>query len=572
MFEFKKNILVIMLLFISTVLFADDILNVFLNKREVELGKLLTLTVEISNDIENLDKFELPKMPDFIVLPKKNYKKGNKNIYTYDITPKNIGFFSIPSIVVYDKDKEIMSEPINVKVVKYLQSKKSSYTNKSNENIFVEAYIDINSIYVNQQIYYTLKFSTKFDLASNPTYFLPMFKDFWKSESNTKSGYKLIDGENYFVFEVITKLYPMRDGNVIIDPSNVKVEYLKYDDVDNNEFNKILNAKKIKYSLNSNPVTVRVFPLPEIGKPENFTGAVGKYSIVASVDKKSVVINEPISLTVQIEGNGNINAISEPEIKLPTDMKKYATSVYTKSKGFTNSKRFKSVIIPLIEGEKTIPGVYFSYFDPDSKEYVNIKTDDIKVNISSGVYVKDIEVKQSDVDTQNIDKSIQPIKSDIKLKQYHHMLIKNKMFVFILIPFFMFLIYSLVYRIMVLYMQRDIVKLQKKAGYKKSLKYLHEAYKSMQEENQEKFYFNINLSIRIFLQSCTNSDYINMIKEEIKSNLNKFQISESLVIDIEKILIDCELFQFSYIKTTKLQMEDTYRNTKYIIEELDKVL
>ncbi|MFA6913972.1 MAG: hypothetical protein WCQ83_02080 [Endomicrobiia bacterium] len=94
----------------------------------------------------------------------------------------------------------------------------------------------------------------------------------------------------------------------------------------------------------------------------------------------------------------------------------------------------------------------------------------------------------------------------------------------------------------------------------------------MQEENQEKFYFNINLSIRIFLQSCTNSDYINMIKEEIKSNLNKFQISESLVIDIEKILIDCELFQFSYIKTTKLQMEDTYRNTKYIIEELDKVL
>lgn len=561
-----------MLLFISTVSFADDIINVSLNKREVELGKLLTLTVEISNNIENLDKFELPKMPDFIVLPKNNYKQGNKKIYIYDITPKSIGFFSIPSIVVYDKGKEIISEPINVKVVKYLQAKKSSYADKNNENIFVEAYTDINSVYVNQQIYYTLKFSTKFDLASNPSYVLPMFKDFWKSESNTKSGYKLIDGENYFVFEVITKLYPMRDGNLIVDPSNVKVEYLKYSADDNNEFNKILNAQKINYSLNANPVAIRVFPLPEIGKPENFTGAVGKYSIVASVDKKSVVINEPINLTVQIEGNGNINAISEPDIKLPTDMKKYATSIYTESKGFTNSKRFKSVIIPLMEGEKTIPEVSFSYFDPDLKEYVYIKTPVITVNISSGVYVKNIEEKQSNVDIQNIDKSIKPIKNNIKLKQYHHVLIKNKIFVFILMPFVLFLIYSLGYRITIMYMQRDIVKLQKKAVHKKSLKYLHEAYKSIGEENQEKFYFNINISIRIFLQSCTNCDYINMIKEDIKSNLNKFQISENIIMSIEKILIDCELFQFSAVKTTKLQMDDTYKNTKYIIEELGKML
>jgi hypothetical protein len=69
-------------------------------------------------------------------------------------------------------------------------------------------------------------------------------------------------------------------------------------------------------------------------------------------------------------------------------MKKYATSVYTENRGFKHSKRFKSVIIPLIAGEKIIPEVSFSYFDPDSKEYVYYKTQNIKVNISSGYMIK----------------------------------------------------------------------------------------------------------------------------------------------------------------------------------------
>ncbi|MGE4384362.1 MAG: BatD family protein [Endomicrobiaceae bacterium] len=578
MFEFKKKIpLIILFMFIQTILFADGILNVFLNKREVELGKLLTLTVEIAQDSDDSDKFELPKMPDFIVLPKKNYSRNGKNVYTYEITPKNTGFFFVPAITVFNKGEKISSEPINVKVVKYLQTKKQSRADKNNKNIFVEAYTDINSVYVNQQIYYTLKFSTKFDLASNPIYILPMFKDFWKSESNIKSGYRLIEGENYFVFEVVTKLYPMRDGNLVIDPSNVKVEYLRYNSNDvNNEFNKILNARKIKYSLNSNPVTVKVFPLPELGKPENFTGAVGKYSIAASVDKKNVVINEPINLTVKIEGNGNINAISEPGIKLPTDMKKYATSVYTDNKGFKNSKKFKSVIIPLIAGEKIIPAVSFSYFDPDSKEYVFIKTQDIKVNISSGVYKKSIDEENenheenSDKEAQN--KDIKRIKDNIKLKQYSSNLYENKVLMFFLIPFILFLLYSCAYRIVYIYINRDSEKLRKISVHKKSLKYLHEAYKFMHEKNQEKFYFNINMSLRIFLQSYMNYDYLSMTKEEIKANLIKFSVSEQIIDKIEQLLKDCEMFQFSYAKAEESQIENAYKELKQIIEELGKIL
>jgi hypothetical protein len=104
----NKLPLIILLMFMQTLLFADNILSVYLNKREVELGKLLTLTVEIAEDSDNADKFELPKLPDFIVLPQKNYNRDGKNIYTYQITPKNTGFFLIPAINVLNKGNKYL--------------------------------------------------------------------------------------------------------------------------------------------------------------------------------------------------------------------------------------------------------------------------------------------------------------------------------------------------------------------------------------------------------------------------------------------------------------------------------
>jgi hypothetical protein len=99
---------------------------------------------------------------------------------------------------------------------------------------------------VNQQVYYTLEFATRYNLASNPNYLLPMFRDFWKTKSDIKSGYELINGENYFTFTVTTRLYPMRDGIIIIDPSVVDVKYL--------------NGSN-KYSFKTNPIKIKIFPL-----------------------------------------------------------------------------------------------------------------------------------------------------------------------------------------------------------------------------------------------------------------------------------------------------------------------
>jgi hypothetical protein len=132
------------------------------------------------------------------------------------------------------------------------------------------------------------------------------------------------------------------------------------------------------------------------------------------------------------------------------------------------------------------------------------------------------------------------------------------------------MIISLIYRLRIVYINSDKIKLNKQRAYLQSINYLKDAENSISKNDQESFYLDINLAIRLFLQSKTNVNYTNMLKEDIKSNLDKNKISSKTIDGIEKILTDCEFFKFTPAKSTSEYMNQTYNNLKNIIEQLDK--
>ncbi|MDD5020875.1 MAG: BatD family protein [Endomicrobiaceae bacterium] len=548
----KKSIFLLFILLIPFLLFANEIFNISLDKREIFEGENIKLSVELSESIKDSDIFQLPKIEDFLVLSKRNYRKNGQYTYEYIITPKTSGFFTIPSVTVYDADqKEVVSSPIEVHVLK-TQKVQANYT-MSDENTFVKAYVDTEVAYVNQQVYYTLEFATRYDLHSNPSYILPMFKDFWKNKSNVKSGYELIGGENYFTFKVTTQLYPMRDGNIIIDSSLVEVKYLN---------------NKNKYTFKTNPIKIKVFSLPQKNIPENFTGAVGKYYITSSINKINVKVNEPVNLTIHIKGNGNINSITEPVFELSSDIKKYATFVNIDTDEVISSKKFRCILIPLISGKKNIPEITFSYFDPDFKSYVVTKSSPIVFNVNPGVYDRKQDNKNNNADI--IQETFKPVKDNIKIKQYKRYLVKNKLFMLILFLFAMFAICSFIYRIIIIYIERDHEKMQKIKAYKKSVQYLNASYENLCKEEQVNFYTNLDFALKTFLQSKTSVGYMNMSKREIEINLNEIDMDPELIKEISGILKECETFKFKSVKADVLEMNKYYYKTKYIIKELRK--
>ena len=537
----------IILVFCTKIFCAD--LKVFVDKREVEINKTFILTVEVSDNIVN---FSLPKMPEFVVMPKGSSKKKNKTVYTYEMAPKSEGFFKIPAISVGDTT----TIPINIKVYEKGKIEKKYLSRDLNSS--VSAFTDTNIIYVNQVLYYTLTFKTNKDLASNPNYTLPMFQDFWKNKSKIKSGYKLIEGENYFTFEVATPLYPMREGILTIDPSSVSIRYLSTGRVTNFETKK---------------VNIKVLPLPETGKPEKFSGAVGKYEISATVNKKKLKVNEPLVLTITVKGNGNINSISEPEIDLSDDMKKYATTVKINTGNFVSSKKFQCVIIPLLEGNKNIPSISFSYFDPDLKEYINISTDKINIEVS-GVKSNDELSNISDIILES-DENLQngnglKIKLRPDLSKSSGPLIIKTFFIGLNVFFILTVIVSLIYRLRIIHIYKDKVKVQKMKSKKMFANYFQQTSTALKRNRQFDFYFYADLSLKMLLRIKTNFDYMIMTKEEIKNNLSSFGIDKNLIDVVMDTLVVCDRFKFTNIIATQNDMKKTFYQIKFLKENFEK--
>ena len=497
---FKSIIFLLLITLFCCYGYCSD-LQIFTETREIEASKSFSLTVEVS---ESITDFKMPKMPDFVVILKNTKKKNGKIIYNYELTPKEEGIFTIPSISC----GQTTTIPISIRVYKNQteEDKKISY---KDSNSIVSAILDTKIVYVNQVVYYTLRFKTNRDLMGNPSYVLPMFQDFWKNKSKNKSGYQLINGENYFTFEVTTPLYPIREGVLSIDPSSVTIQYLN---------------SRSERKFETEKINLKVLPLPEFGKPKSFTGSVGKYGISAKVSKTTLKVNEPLVLTITIRGNGNINSVSEPQINLADDIKKYSTTVKTNTDDIISSKQFQCVLIPLMEGEKTIPTITFSYFDPDLKEYRELATKPIIINVS-GEKNENVDNIEEILDKANKDAQIDiselngfELKTKVDDSNNTKLLIKSKFLMIFIILLILAMIASLIYRVRLILISRDIVRVRKMKYGDLFAKCFQQVQVSLNKERQFDFYNNMNLALKMLLSSKVGNNYILMTKDEIKED------------------------------------------------------
>ena len=96
-------------------------------------------------------------------------------------------------------------------------------------------------------------------------------------------------------------------------------------------------------------MVIHVDPLPS-NKPESFNGAVGHFSLIASIDKKTAKTNDGITYKVTFSGKGNIKLIDAPKINFPPDFDTYdpkeSLNVDAANGGIEGSKTFEYLIIP----------------------------------------------------------------------------------------------------------------------------------------------------------------------------------------------------------------------------------
>jgi hypothetical protein len=131
-------------------------------------------------------------------------------------------------------------------------------------------------------------------------------------------------------------------------------------------------------SIPSNLFTMHVHPLPDEGRPANFTGAIGQLKATGSAQPLSVAVGEPVILHFQVSGQGNFDYIRCPTLAQDPAWKSYISSSKTQYEDESRTegvKTFDQSIIPQKNGTLPLPQAGFSYFDPLAKQYVTLPID-----------------------------------------------------------------------------------------------------------------------------------------------------------------------------------------------------
>ena len=269
---------------------------------------------------------------------------------------------------------------------------------------FAEREIDIENPYIGQPIIYTLRiYTTEIHDDSSSTIIEPSFLGFGRSSIllEPSSYTEVIDSISYYVIEQHYVIYPLRAGDLIIDPFRIEIPETPFSSAQ---------------TILSDTLTINVQAYPE-PIPNNFINAVGQFDISASAEPRTLNSGDALTLWLVITGTGNLEQILAPELDLPDNWGIFdAETTYEQDNLRYGSKTFEWTIIVEGDGATTLPAVEFSYFNPQSGEYNTRTSNTISLNISPSTSQPEVTVERTLIVLTDIPiPSLLPIRADTPL-------------------------------------------------------------------------------------------------------------------------------------------------------------
>ncbi len=239
---------------------------------------------------------------------------------------------------------------------------------KARGDVFLWATIDKPTLYVGEQLTYTLEVYERLRFQNIHLRELPGFKDFWSEElPEGRPRNASVAGVGYRVHPGLRRaLFPQRSGTLTVTPAQVGVG--------------------LRRRISGQAIEVTVLPLPAEGQPPGFSGNnVGEYTIDATVDRAKTKLGEPFTLTVTIKGNGNIRVLDPGEWPELVDMRRYDPKLeVTQRKGaiIGGDRRYEFLVIPERPGNLEIPPHSVIFFDPETATYETATSKTISITVT----------------------------------------------------------------------------------------------------------------------------------------------------------------------------------------------
>ena len=556
------------------------------SKQTLGLNERLRVDFSMNDDGDN---FTPPNFEGFKVIagPSQqvsqswvNGKSSFNKTYSYFLLPTQQRAITIRQASIEINGQIYKTSPIKITVTNAVEQPRDPNDTQisANEALHLVAEVSKTNPYINEPItvVYKLYFSYNIGISNWRELDKPKYNDFWSQNIDIKqlvAEEGKYNGEKYrFVTLRKTVLYPQKSGKLLIEPLSLDID-VQLPTNRRNIFGQVQVVEDHK-RVSAGAKTISVKALPESGKPDDFSGAVGRFAFKVTPSKTNLKSGESLDLDISVSGNGNLKLFTLPKPVVPSALEMYDPvhneQVSTPLSGMTGKIADKYTIIPQYKGKYPIKPMQFTYFDLGSGRYKTITSPEIMVNVIEGPMAATTDA----VVTTNSDKKAISSSAQFKFIKLKTNLVSTNQkdffgsTLFYLLTFLPFLgIPALIlFKKKKEALDGDLVGNKIRLSNKLAKKYLSEAKNEI--GNKAPFYIALEKAMHNFLKAKLNIETSEMSKDNIKALLESRNANIETVNNFIGLTENCELAR--YAPSTSAAIQQDYDKAVAIISDLEK--
>lgn len=261
------------------------------------------------------------------------------------------------------------------------------------DRVFLVMEVDKREVYINEVISLTLKLYVNQMGLKNIEYPVIPHEGFSAGGfGEPQRSWEMFRGTRYDVLVFRQDIFGIKEGDYVLGPARMKCTLMIRSGsarrsarfgisiFDDDFFSSRFNYKSYPIELLSEEIPVVILPVPKKGKPADYQGGVGDFTLDVDVEPKNVKVGDPITVRMTIGGRGNLDTVTAPTFGSLDGFKTYEPQV--SKKGY--QKTYEQVLIPKTADIKEVPEVSLSFFNPHTKKYETLRKGPFKIEIVKG--------------------------------------------------------------------------------------------------------------------------------------------------------------------------------------------
>ena len=312
-------------------------------------------------------------------------------------------------------------------------------------------------------------------------------------------------------------------------------------------------------------------------KPDNFSRAVGKFSVASTLTPLELNANDATTMRLTVTGTGNLKLMKAPEVAWPKDFERYDPKAEDKTRiganGSSGSMIFDYIAVPRHQGQYEVPAVELCYFDPDAREYKTARTESYTMAVAKGkgggtsshmnLTKEEVELLGSDIRFIKTGRAyFQSVDTDFFGSSRYWQTYAAAFLVFLLLV-------AIFHRHAV--SSADLVRQRGRKANKAATRRLKMARKLMAQNNSTAFYEETMKALWGYVADKLNIAVSELTKDNVRQRLSERGVSEELTTQFLQALDECEFARFAP-GDPAATMDKIYASAEEVINRMDSEL